>query len=149
MNIPITRDEWKALEGKGQWDVKAALRGPDLVNSEMIKWFGTSVIRGKLRNITRVGGMVNDDLGIIIVAAGGSGKDHHAGFDHHHYFAHLRDAASWLGIPVMLVTKGVYWEDYPTYHDRCKAFVEFAKTYSARCADELLSHYNRLIGRGM
>lgn len=39
-------------------------------NSETVKWFTTSVIRGKMRKVMRVGGTVNTDLDLIILPNG-------------------------------------------------------------------------------
>lgn len=64
---PLTQTEWEAFTPKQKWDVIVALRGPDVAGSETIKWFTTSVIRGRMRQVMRVGGQVNTDLNLIIL----------------------------------------------------------------------------------
>lgn len=64
---PLSREEWDKFTPKMQWDVKVALRGPDLAMSDTTKWFTTSVIRGKMRDVSRVGGLINDDLNLILI----------------------------------------------------------------------------------
>jgi hypothetical protein len=64
---PLSREEWEKFTPKMQWDIKVALRGPDLYASDTTKWFTTSIIRGKMREVCRVGGLVNDDLNLIIL----------------------------------------------------------------------------------
>jgi hypothetical protein len=73
--IPLSTKEWDAFTPKQRWDVIVALRGPDVARSEIIKWFTTSVIRGKMREVMRVGGQVNNDLNLIILPAGMSAPD--------------------------------------------------------------------------
>lgn len=68
---PFTSEEWARLTPKQQWDTIVALRGPDLRGSDSAKWYSTSVIRGKMRGILRVGGMVNTDLNLMILPSGG------------------------------------------------------------------------------
>lgn len=69
-NMPITplsRPDWARFTPKMQWDIKVSLRGPDVDNSQMLKWFTTSVIRGKMREVTRVGGLINTDLNLVVI----------------------------------------------------------------------------------
>jgi len=100
--VPLTPIEWAMFTPKQQWDVIVALRGPDCKHPEVIKWYGTSVIRGKLRKVMRVGGMINQDLNLIVlpdpltIASGGL-------FDGYHFFTHLQEAAEILNIPTAYV----------------------------------------------
>lgn len=68
--VPLTATQWESFTPKQKWDVIVALRGPDTHNSETMKWFTTAVIRGKMRKVMRVGGMVNPDLNLIIIPSG-------------------------------------------------------------------------------
>jgi hypothetical protein len=94
---PISQSAWDQMEGKARWDSIVALRGPDLRNSDTLKWFTTSVIRYKLHQIMRVGGMVNDRLPFVVLPKM-HGKD--AGnFSASHFIGHINEAACWLNIP--------------------------------------------------
>lgn len=93
MNIPLQKEVWESFDGKAKWDIMSALRGPDF-RSQTLKWFATSVIRGRMREVIRVGGMVNEDLPLVIVPTIGSsgfGK-----FDVSHWRSHVVEAANWL-----------------------------------------------------
>lgn len=68
---PFSEAEWNRLTPKQQWDTIVALRGPDFRGSETVKWYTTSVIRGKMRKILRVGGTVNTDLNLVVIPSGG------------------------------------------------------------------------------
>lgn len=95
--IQLSEDQWKDLSPKGKWDCIAALRGPDLVNSQTLKWFTSSVIRYALSKVMRVGGLVNDTLPFVIIP---QAKCRPAGFDASHFLGHVQEAANWLSIPV-------------------------------------------------
>lgn len=97
MLIPFEPDKWDSLTEKQRWDCLVALRGPDLSTySEAVKWFSTSVIRGKLANCFRVGGLVNRDFNLIITPGDKVGWKH---FNASHFFGHVCEAADILGIP--------------------------------------------------
>src|SRR3990167_9321895 len=50
-----TKERWDLeLNDKGKWDVMVAMRGPDSNYGETLKWFTTSVIRGRCRRAFRV-----------------------------------------------------------------------------------------------
>ena len=118
MMKPFTKEQWDALPPKGKWDVQVALRGPDLPAPSVIKWFSTSVIRGKMKEVTRVGGLVNDSLNLIILPSDAKffkvpsdlkekviiQMGFSPFFDQHHFWEHVRVAATWLGIPVMTLS---------------------------------------------
>ena len=63
----MTREQWDQLSDKGKWDIKVAMRGPDSYYGEVLKWYTTSVIRGQVREIFRVGGLVNADLQLVVL----------------------------------------------------------------------------------
>lgn len=96
---PITEEEWSQFEGKARWDSVVALRGPDLTNSDTLKWFTSSVIRYKMSGVMRVGGLVNRQLPFVVLPLGhdltGS-----KGFDCAHFIGHIYEAANWLHIPI-------------------------------------------------
>ena len=118
---PITPEQWEKFNGKQKWDLMSALRGPDYVPCSKLKgtdalnrmkWYSTSVIRGVLRNVIRVGGMVNTQTGIVIApetystqeAHGGMGKAFNAG----HFFGHIQDACCILQIPLIRLSSADY-----------------------------------------
>lgn len=105
--LPITQEEWDKMEGKARWDSTVALRGPDLVHSDTLKWFTTSVIRFRLSKIMRVGGMVNNSLGFVVLPS-----DHYSikteHFDATHFLNHVREAACWLGVPVLYCSQDIF-----------------------------------------
>ena len=106
----MTKTQWGALSEKAKWDIKVALRGPDSSYGETLKWFTTSVIRGQMRDIFRVGGLVNHDLSLVIVPGGRSEKvdrlyseiEHYA-WNYHHFIDHISTAAEHLGVPIMRI----------------------------------------------
>lgn len=114
---PLTIDEWNSLSPKAKWDTIVALRGPDMPNSEAIKWFSTSVIRGRLRDCMRVGGAINPDLNLVIVPSSPlewgdvlqETRRELRGrlWDYGHFFQHIEEAAMWIGIPVLKLSS--YW----------------------------------------
>ena len=63
----VTKAQWANLSPKQQWDCLVALRGPDCFQSDKIKWFTTSVIRGQMGEIMRVGGLVNNEMKLVIL----------------------------------------------------------------------------------
>lgn len=103
----LTKPIWDSLNDKAQWDIKAALRGPDCYNSEPIKWFTTAVIRWACKNFFRVGGLVNHEINFVVLPIGVvtvnlfSGKE---SWNYHHFIQHTSEAASWLDIPIVYVT---------------------------------------------
>lgn len=98
---PMELTEWEGLSGKAKWDSQVALRGPDLVNSQSVKLFTTSVIRFRLSKIMRVGGLVNEWLPFVVIPDSpevGISRSKHE-FDWCHFLGHVHEAAEWLGIP--------------------------------------------------
>lgn len=104
---PMTEEEWNALSGKAKWDSTVALRGPDLTGSELLKWFTTSVIRFRLSKIMRVGGMVNESLGFVLLPQGGA-PHRDDRFDIGHFLNHVTEAAVWLGIPIVYTSQDTF-----------------------------------------
>ena len=99
---PISEDEWAKLNGKAKWDSTVALRGPDLVGSEALKFFTSSVIRHKLSGIMRVGGLVNRTIPFVILP-NDYGSLSKGSFDLGHFREHIYEAATWLQIPICYV----------------------------------------------
>lgn len=106
---PITKEEWDQLNGKQKWDSIVALRGPDLRDSSTAKFYTSSVVRYRLSGVMRVGGMVNDRLGFVVLPEGSLtlGKDQL--IDLSHFLQHVEEAAHWLGIPVCHVSPA-FWK---------------------------------------
>jgi len=115
----MTKEKWSALCGKGQWDVLVALRGPDVYYSDTIKWFTTSVIRGAMVGVIRIGGMVNYAFNVVVLPDG-SPPGLNALLKNpsipsmykpslEHFLHHVREAAQWLDIPTLTV-KAPVWE---------------------------------------
>lgn len=102
---PITEEEWAKLEPKGKWDSIVALRGPDLKNSDLLKWFTSSVIRWKLSGVMRVGGLVNNQVPFVVLPYHNQDTSNFSG---QHFSGHVRDAAMWLGIPALAVSSKVW-----------------------------------------
>lgn len=142
MITPLTKAEWKGMSGKAQWDVISALRGPDLSNSGTIKWFTTSVIRGKLREVMRVGGQVNEDLNLIILPGTFSSPIVAGLFDAEHFLTHISTAASWLSIPVRRVPPQDFWAPYRSYELAARRFDEVIGSQT------LVDHIHFLATRG-
>ncbi len=92
--VPLTPNEWAALSGKAKWDIMCALRGPDLEH-EALKWHTTAVIRGKMRECIRVGGVVNYVQGAILLPR--------LDARYAHFHSHIREAAVWLRVPCIHV----------------------------------------------
>jgi hypothetical protein len=103
---PLTQAEWDGLSGKAKWDSQVALRGPDLVGSQDVKIFTTSIIRYRLSQVMRVGGLVNDWLPFTIVPQGTSGLVSARArfqFDWSHFIGHVIEACNWLSIPMIQI----------------------------------------------
>lgn len=112
---PLSPSTWKVLSGKQQWDCVVALRGPDVAQSATLKWLTTSIIRHKLSDVMRVGGLINPDLRMIILPDGGRFYPAYKGrvpiylrSDLNHFFQHVREAACILGIPYITLPGAVY-----------------------------------------
>lgn len=107
VNKPLSAEQWASFSPKAQWDCIVALRGPDaLVHQDGIKWLTSAVIRGRLREVMRVGGMVNVDLPAVVVPASSSAFMWNA----RHFFDHVQEAARYLQIPTVMVPAGLYLE---------------------------------------
>jgi hypothetical protein len=104
----LTPDQWSSLSEKAKWDSIVALRGPDLINSEGLKWFTSSVIRHRLSKVMRVGGLVNQHLGFVVLPDGGYSTAETKPFDIGHFLNHVQEAACWLGIPVVYVAQETF-----------------------------------------
>lgn len=120
--MTITKTFWEELSDKQKWDVFVALRGPDVSDSEGIKWLTTAVIRGVMSKVIRVGGTVNRDLNLVVVPSFWSSKPPSKGltpekdikgavlFSGNHFFTHIGEAAMHLGIPAVGVDAIKYRE---------------------------------------
>ena len=98
----ITRAQWESLNDKAKWDIKVALRGPDSYYGETLKWFTTSVIRGHVRKVFRVGGTVNKDLNLVILPDNDSDRTAtKEKWNASHFTGHITSAAEWLNIPIL------------------------------------------------
>lgn len=106
----LTASQWNRLSEKAQWDIKVALRGPDANYGDTLKWFTTSVIRGKVSEVFRVGGLVNHDLNLIVIPRGKKWGDPapvqeayrkvgYLGWNYHHFIDHIKQAAAYLDLP--------------------------------------------------
>ncbi len=96
---PISPEKWESLDPKAKWDSIVALRGPDLRNSDSLKFLTSSVIRWRLSKVMRVGGLVNPHLPFVITA---SAFDKSA-FSLSHFIGHIYEAAAWLKIPIVSI----------------------------------------------
>lgn len=112
--MAITKTDWDNLSEKAQWDIKVALRGPDVYHAETIKWFTTSVIRGRCRKVFRVGGLVNSDLKMVILPSGyrnsQTKRDNPDAWNSGHFLDHVSTAAQWLHVPVLHVPADVWFD---------------------------------------
>lgn len=143
----MTKQEWKSLTKKQQWDVLVALRGPDITNSEVIKSFTTGVIRKAMSHLIRVGGQLSD-LGFVVLPSPGS----HVFYgmltgpirvDLDHFALHTYEAADILGVPILVVPNKV-WEDMVISQSRTQAFVAFcqwAQSHKHEINDGLWQQY--------
>jgi hypothetical protein len=103
---PLKQEEWDGMHGKARWDSIVALRGPDFRNSQVLKWFTTSVIRFRLSGIMRTGGLVNNQLGFVVLPSNGIAVD--GNFDINHFLGHVTEAATWLGIPICWIGSDLF-----------------------------------------
>lgn len=97
---PLTQAEWDHFHDKAKWDSIVALRGPDLVGSQNLKYFTTSVIRWRMSGVLQTGphGLINDRVPFVIIPS----VDRRLGrgeFDFHHFLSHVGEAAGYLHIP--------------------------------------------------
>ena len=98
---------WNELKGKGQWDIMVAMRGPDAHSSDAMKWYTTSVLRGQMSGIYRVGGLVNTDLNLVVLPAGYDG-DSDGSWNWEHFTSHVATAAQWISVPILYITSNVW-----------------------------------------
>lgn len=105
---PLQQATWDQMSGKARWDSIVALRGPDLVGSDALKYFTTSVIRYRLSKIMRVGGMINERLGFVCLPSGLCLSSNPSPFDATHFLNHVMEAAGWLDIPICYVPPDAY-----------------------------------------
>lgn len=121
----MTKGAWAELNGKQQWDVMVAMRGPDTNHSELIKWVSTSVIRWAMHSVMRVGGTLNEDLKLIIVPTDPHSLDRDSqakvggvvgAWNSAHFFQHVIEAAYVLGITVCPIPNEVYLAGLANHH---------------------------------
>lgn len=136
----LTPDEWKNMNGKAQWDSMVALRGPDYSGYETLKYLTTSVIRHRLSDCFRVGGLVNRAIPFVtlpkdqgVAAFGGKAK-----FDFSHFLGHVQTAATWLNIPIVYVS-GETFKDAIMSPGHTKALSVIAKELPSEFHDILTS----------
>ena len=105
--MALSKTDWEGLNDKARWDIQVALRGPDSHYGETIKWYTTSVIRGYCRKVFRVGGLVNDDLKLVVLPEDarrpttGRGTKDRDSWNAAHFIEHVQAAANWIGIPII------------------------------------------------
>lgn len=109
----ITRETWDGLPDKAKWDVKVAMRGPDRHHSDVLKWFTTSVLRGHVREVFRVGGLVNNKFKHVYVGIGRTSfteetRKELEQWNYNHFHSHITEAACWLNLPVVAVDLNVF-----------------------------------------
>lgn len=145
-------DRWEALSGKERWDAITGLRGPDMEPSQRLKWITASVIRHHLKDVMRVGGLVNNFMTCIIVPRA-SEFEIYEGFNYRHYIGHITDSAAVLQIPVFHLRSqtGINWSAEAlsgSFHNKlCKALETDSQagffTIAVESSDFLL-HLDRL-----
>ena len=105
----ITQECWDGLSPKGKWDIFVALRGPDCRGSDRIKWFTTSVIRGAMKDIIRVGGLINYYQPFVILPQGPMTEapldvsPSCLQWDYSHFFQHVEEASYQLGLGRVMI----------------------------------------------
>lgn len=122
----MTKEAWKLLSKKSQWDILVGLRGPDIRNSEVVKNFTTGVIRRAMSTVIRVGGQLSD-LNFVVIPTGPVFKGEMVDLDH--FALHTREAAENLGVPVVWV-EGPIWENlvyFPSRTGSMKALYKYLK----------------------
>lgn len=107
--MALTKDFWNNLTDKARWDIMVAMRGPDSNYGETLKWYTTSVLRGRVRKIYRVGGTVNSDLKLVVLPE----SFHYSpsskrGWNCTHFLEHIRDAATWMNLPILYINTEVW-----------------------------------------
>lgn len=106
----MTVKAWEALTPKQRWDVIVAMRGPDCRNSEPIKWVSTAIIRHAMRDVIRVGGLINPYLKAVFYCPNlPKGVKGEATFDPHHFSTHVEEASEILGIPYLMIPADIWW----------------------------------------
>ena len=143
----LTKDEWHNFNGKQQWDIQVALRGPDCYYGETIKWYTTGVIRGKVQEAMRVGGTVNQYLNLVIIPkdriAVSEGKKKRD-WNCHHFVEHVSLAAQHLKIPILWIS-GELWHEAMQIHSAYTAgmsIYEAVKDQPTKYPKELVEELN-------
>ena len=106
----MTKTQWAGCSEKAQWDIKVAIRGPDSYYGETLKWFTASVIRGQMRDVFRVGGLVNSDLNLVILPTGKWDGHKKSEWNYEHFVEHIHTAARHLGVPTLWIEASVWHE---------------------------------------
>lgn len=136
----ITKERWNELSEKAQWDIKVALRGPDSYYGETLKWFTTSVIRGAVRDVFRVGGTVNSKLNLVILPyQTHSYEANRKAWNAGHFIEHITLAAEWIGIPILYVPEKLWHEVMGSgmgNREAAKAILLAAKEAKANAKDD-------------
>lgn len=102
----ITELQWDEYTGKQKWDVLVAMRGPDVKNSDTLKWFTTAVIRYHAENLFRIGGMINHHTPFVLGLINGCEYKPVGprSWDLVHFFTHIMEAAALLQVPIYYVS---------------------------------------------
>lgn len=159
----MTKEDWKSLTKKQQWDVIVSLRGPDIRRSEVIKSFTTGVIRYGMSNLMRVGGQLST-LGFVVIPNDSVFKKPEKADsgsiwpDLNHFAQHTYEAAEIIGIPIISVP-GPIWEKMvlaSNDHNAKVLFLEYmkdnpgivSKAIYKKHIEGLLDSYNSYLGGG-
>lgn len=125
---PITKVKWEKFSGKERWDCIVALRGPDCTNPGLMKWFTTAVIRWRMSQVMRIGGMVNDALGCIIIPE--LALPITSPFSLAHFIQHTWEAAVNLDIPILRVDLSTWEKALRPTKEKVSAGIEFYRAIS-------------------
>jgi hypothetical protein len=110
-----------------------------------------------MRDVIRVGGLVNDSLKAIIIPHNYNAFDPDKGkkekgifaWDYHHFFSHVIEAARWLGIPIISCDGEIYLKAVSSSIGVDKIAIELAEGVEDEKGKKLLlSHAEKLKGGG-
>lgn len=107
---PFPATSWVSLTGKQKWDVMSSMRGPDRRDTagSILKWLTTSVLRMRMCECFRVGGMLNTCLSVVVLPDRFTSLNPESMFDASHFLSHIRDAAHVVGVPILSIDSDLY-----------------------------------------
>lgn len=146
----MTKERWKQLTEKQQWDILVTLRGPDMRGGEVLKWFTSAVVRADMKPIVKANGgsaTTNERLGAVVIPDAESNlMKRMSNFDATHFIEHVKDAAQIIGLPIVTIPANLYWDAVGTQSVSAALDTMIRGIPAGSTRDLLKSHYDQIRG---